>query len=32
MIRARQFILGFILLLGMTGLAEANSGRLVADL
>ena len=32
MIRARQFILGFILLLGMAGLAEANSGRLVADL
>ena len=32
MIRARQFILGFILLLGMTSLAAANSGRLVADL
>ena len=32
MIRARHFILGFILLLGMTSLAAANSGRLVADL
>ena len=32
MIRARQFILGFILLLGMTSLAAANSSRLVADL
>ena len=32
MIRARQLILGFILLLGMTGIATANSGRLVADL
>ena len=32
MIRARQLILGFILLLGMTSLAAADSGRLVADL
>ena len=32
MIRAHQLILGFILLLGMTSLAAANSGRLVADL
>jgi uncharacterized protein (TIGR02186 family) len=32
MIRARHFMLSFILLLGMTSLASANSGRLVADL
>ena len=32
MIRARHFMLSFILLLGMTSLAAANSGRLVADL
>ena len=32
MIRAGQFILGFILLIGMTSLAAANSSRLVADL
>ena len=32
MILARQLILGIILLLGMTSLATANSGRLVADL
>ena len=32
MIRTRQLILGFILLLGMTSLAAASSGRLVADL
>ena len=32
MIRARQLILSFILLLGMASLAAADSGRLVADL
>ena len=32
MIRARHFMLSFILLLGMTSLASTNSGRLVADL
>jgi uncharacterized protein (TIGR02186 family) len=32
MIHVRQFMLSFILLLGMTSLAAANSGRLVADL
>ena len=32
MIRVRQFILSFTLLIGMTSIAAANSGRLVADL
>ena len=32
MIRARHFMLSFILLLGMNSLAAAKSGRLVADL
>ena len=32
MIRARHFMLSFVLLIGMNSLAAANSGRLVADL
>ena len=32
MIRARQFILSFVLMLSMTSPAPANSSRLVADL
>lgn len=32
MIHAHRFILGLILLIGMTGFATANSGRIVADL
>ena len=32
MIRARQLLLGFVLMLGTTSLSAANSGRLVADL